>query len=606
MNFKPRKWQEKCLEAFQTRLEAGETSFVFEACMAAGKSHMAAMISSLLLEKYNVDHVLVLVPWRSIQGDIQAGMLGTFGAMMLDARDRFFVYSRRQPRQRAPRNDATITLYQEVCCQEAIETLNMWREDGFNFALICDEIHHTNEIDSNWGVYVEQLQQLAAYSVFMSGTFFRSDKKPISCIPLEDGKPIKHYRFPYREGVKENVVRAVTTREFDACIHFYDKHSGRRYERSLRDIEPKEEAQARKQVLDPHGECIREMITKVNEDLTKTRTKFPDAGCLFVCRPGRNTDYAAAQEDYGLEDRHVHLIAQEIQNLTGIYPTVVTHKDTNGPGKIARFRSGSDPYLVAINMVSEGCDIPRLRAIAFCRYTDSEMLFRQIVGRALRLHQLEDGTAAQIYLPAFPRLIGFAKHLYDEAQEGILDRRCPICGEWPCACPCPICGKNPCECPKGVGPTIESSILGLLAVPILDGGHVGDEQVLEHFVAFAEQLGQQNPAHLHSNKTQLGHVLQLYSAHMRAGERPAQGPPALNPVMERGRLVRSINRIIRQLAFRLYTYQAHNNDFAAAYYHEIELVFKEKPKVIFETWPIEKLREVAQHIEQRLIAIFSR
>ena len=43
-----------------------------------------------------------------------------------------------------------------------------------------------------------------------------------------------------------------------------------------------------------------------------------------------------------------------------------------------------NPYLVAVNMVSEGCDIPRLRAVAFCRYTTSEMLFRQIVGASKR------------------------------------------------------------------------------------------------------------------------------------------------------------------------------------------------------------------------------
>src|SRR5687768_10134007 len=93
-------------------------------------------------------------------------------------------------------------------------------------------------------------------------------------------------------------------------------------------------------------------------------------------------------------------------------------------------------------MVSEGCDIPRLRAVAFCRYTTSQMLFRQIVGRALRLHKDEDGTAAQIYLPAFPRLVEFAERLYSDAQEGLRDRRCKKCGEDPCQCVC----EQPCDC----------------------------------------------------------------------------------------------------------------------------------------------------------------
>ena len=52
------------------------------------------------------------------------------------------------------------------------------------------------------------------------------------------------------------------------------------------------------------------------------------------------------------------------------------------------------------------------------------MLFRQICGRALRMHQLEDGTAALIHTPAFPRRLEFAANLYNEADEIIRDRRC--------------------------------------------------------------------------------------------------------------------------------------------------------------------------------------
>jgi hypothetical protein len=120
MSFQPRKWQQDCLERFQQKLKEGSTSFVLEACMGAGKSAMAAWLAKTLLDDQGVEHVIVLVPWMSIQGDVDKGMLGAFGETMgLDARDRFFTYGRRQVRQPRPKMDATITLYQEVCCQEA-------------------------------------------------------------------------------------------------------------------------------------------------------------------------------------------------------------------------------------------------------------------------------------------------------------------------------------------------------------------------------------------------------------------------------------------------------------------------------------------------------
>lgn len=601
MTFKPRKWQQDCLERFEQKLKQGETSFVFEACMGAGKSAMAAIIAQKLLNDHEVDHVLALVPWRSIQGDTDKGMLGTFANLGLDPRDRFFTHSRRLARQPRPKMDATITLYQEACCQEAVETLTMWKREGFTFALICDEIHHTNEINSTWGTYVEQIQSLASFSVFMSGTYFRSDRKPISCIPLdENDEPIKDYRFSYASGVKENVVRAVTTREINANVLLYDKIKDAKYELLLSDTTTKELSEAKKQVLDPHGECIRHMIENVHAALMQTRTKFPDAACLFVCRPGGGDNFTRENGGEAIEDRNVHKISRQIETLTGESPTVVTHRDRDSVGKIARFRRGTDPYLVAINMVSEGCDIPRLRAVAFCRYTNSEMLFRQIVGRALRLHTPEDGTAAQIYIPAFPRLVEFAERLYSEAQEGIKDRRCSQCGGWPCECPCGECGEHPCVCEQVLFPTTELKLLGIDATPVLDGGHVGPDKVTEHYVRYAVTITQQNDAHRHFNHTQLGHALQQFVQLQQNGARQAPVAPAQpNAAAEREKLIRLINRHVKRLAYHHY-----HKEYARAYHVEIELPFREKLSVIKNTWTVDKLRQVADRLERRIMEVF--
>ena len=614
MTFTPRKWQEECLERFKQKRAEGTTSFVIEACMGAGKSALAAWIAKHLLEddENGVDHVLVLVPWKSIQGDAEKGMLGAFGQLMgLDSRDRFFTY-KRQPRQPRPDGmDATITLYQEVCNQAAIETLKMWKADGWSFALICDEIHHTNEIDSSWGEYVGEMKNLAAFSVFMSGTFYRSDKNPISCIQTvvnENGEkvPIKDYRYTYPHGVKEKVVRPVTTCEINATVLLKDRNTGREYDVMLDETSAKELPEAKKQVLDPYGECVRHIIEQAHGDLLKTRSRFPDAACLFVCRPGGGGNYTG--DDGGAlaqEDKYVHAIAKQIEGITGEKPTVVTHRDADAVGKIACFRRAKNPYLVAVNMVSEGCDIPRIRAVAFCRYTTSEMLFRQIVGRALRRQDGDDDTAAQIYVPAFPVLLGFAKTLYSEAQEGIRDRRCAICQQYPCECPCEKCGEpRPCACTKSLFPE-ENPLIGLSAIPVPDGGHYGADKVLQDFVVLARRVTELYELHRAANPVQMGHQFMAMKALEAEGRpSPAASPTPqaqFNPVAERDKVRRLINRHVRRIAMHVY-----KRDFGKAYYEEVERHFHAKFKVIIETWGVEKLRPVADRLEKRIREVFRR
>ncbi|HZZ79737.1 MAG TPA: DEAD/DEAH box helicase family protein [Gemmataceae bacterium] len=623
MAFRPRKWQIECVKRFLEKRAEGATSFVLEACMGAGKSALAAWIAKVLLEggvgeEYgfgddglteSVDHVLVLMPWRSIQGDAEKGMLGAFGQLMgLDSRDRFFTYKRQARQPRPDGMDATITLYQEVCNQAAIETLKMWKADGWTFALICDEIHHTNEIDSSWGDYVEEIKNLAAFSVFMSGTFYRSDRNPISCIPTvlneqNERMPVKDYRYTYPQGVKESVVRPVTTREINATVLLKDRNTEREYSVMLDETSAKELSEAKKQVLDPHGECVRHIIELAHTDLLKTRSKYPDAACLFVCRPGGGENFT--REDGGgqaQEDRHVHAIAKQIEGLTGERPTVVTHRDADAAGKIAVFRRGNNPYLVAVNMVSEGCDIPRIRAVAFCRYTTSEMLFRQIVGRALRRQDGDDDTAAQIYLPSFPQLLAFGKTLYLEAQEGIRDRTCAICEQYPCRCPCEQCGQpRPCECKRTLFPQ-ENPIVALNATPVLDGGHFGADKVMEEMVRLADRIKELYEVHRASNSVQMGHAFQAMKR-LEQESAPSAAPPTpgYNPIAERDKLRRVINRHVRRLGIHVY-----KKDFKRAYYQEIERFFREKFTVIVNTWSVEQLRPVADRLDKRILEVFRR
>lgn len=60
-------------------------------------------------------------------------------------------------------------------------------------------------------------------------------------------------------------------------------------------------------------------------------------------------------------------------------------------------------------------------------------------------------------------------------------------------------------------------MIGIDAVPVNDGGHVGEDHVKEIFVNFAQRIALTNPAHSHSNHVQVGHMLQQFVKMQEAG-----------------------------------------------------------------------------------------
>jgi hypothetical protein len=91
-------------------------------------------------------------------------------------------------------------------------------------------------------------------------------------------------------------------------------------------------------------------------------------------------------------------------------------RDQNDPdpaNAIRFFRSSHDPWIVAVNMVSEGVDIPRLRVVIYLTNRLTLLSFRQIVGRVVRTDPNNVDDLGRVYLPADPRLLEMAKKVTD-------------------------------------------------------------------------------------------------------------------------------------------------------------------------------------------------
>ena len=103
-------------------------------------------------------------------------------------------------------------------------------------------------------------------------------------------------------------------------------------------------------------------------------------------------------------------------HVLGFRPVVAASRlrdpgDPDPANAIRFFRSSHDPWIVAVNMVSEGVDIPRLRVVIYLTNRLTLLSFRQIVGRVVRKDPANVDDHGRVYLPADPRLLAMAREV---------------------------------------------------------------------------------------------------------------------------------------------------------------------------------------------------
>jgi hypothetical protein len=81
--------------------------------------------------------------------------------------------------------------------------------------------------------------------------------------------------------------------------------------------------------------------------------------------------------------------------------------------------------MVAVRMVSEGVDVPRLMVGVYATSTSTPLYFAQAVGRFVRARRR--GETATVFLPSVPALLRLAGEL-EEERDHVLGR--PVDGTW--------------------------------------------------------------------------------------------------------------------------------------------------------------------------------
>src|SRR5690606_39907967 len=116
--------------------------------------------------------------------------------------------------------------------------------------------------------------------------------------------------------------------------------------------------------------------------------------------------HEAAGFVYYTDVEHAHQIAKA-RKRRGEACRVVTNESPNAQQVINAFRHSNCRWIVAVGMISEGTDIPRLQVCCYFSRIRTELHYRQVLGRGLRRTSKVDEQDS-LFMLAEPALRSFA------------------------------------------------------------------------------------------------------------------------------------------------------------------------------------------------------
>nr|WP_152363377.1 DEAD/DEAH box helicase [Microlunatus speluncae] len=381
-----RAWQAAALTQY---FETQPKDFLAVATPGAGKTSFALTLAANLLDRRIIDRIIIVAPtehlktqWAEAADKINIAIDPNFGVKQ----------------GKTSRDFVGIALTYAGVAQN---TLGLRiRTEAFNTLVILDEVHHAGDALS-WGEGVREAFEPATRRLMLTGTPFRSDANPIPFVTYEPEAGGGHrsradYSYGYAPALADGIVRPVLFLAYSGDLHWRtsagDEVAARLGEPMTRDLA----GQALRTALDPEGAWIPSVLRAADTRLTEVREHVPDAGGLVIA-----SDQNSARS-----------YAEILHAITKKKPTVVLSDDPKASKKITKFAESDDRWMVAVRMVSEGVDVPRLAVGVYATSIATPLFFAQAVGRFVRARAR--GETASVFLPSVPHLLLFAAEMERE------------------------------------------------------------------------------------------------------------------------------------------------------------------------------------------------
>ncbi len=393
-----RAWQVAALARYR---EAAPRDFLAVATPGAGKTTFALRVATDLLAARTVEQVIVVTPTEHLK--VQWAEAAAKVGLHLDPG----LGGSRRGRSRQYQGQA-VTYAGVAAATHAYEA----RTVNARTLVIFDEIHHAGD-SLSWGEAVAQAFELSTRRLALTGTPFRSDATPIPFVRYAeeaDGtrRSVADYTYGYAEALRDHVVRPVVFLAYGGGMRWRtragDELAVNLGEPLTRDVT----AQAWRTALDPAGEWMPAVLAAADKRLSEVRRHVPDAGGLVIAS----------------DQRQARAYARALTAITGEPATTVLSDDPGASRRIEAFAASEQRWMVAVRMVSEGVDVPRLAVGVYATATSTPLFFAQAVGRFVRSRRR--GELASVFLPTVPILLAHAGAL-ERQRDHVLGR--PATGE---------------------------------------------------------------------------------------------------------------------------------------------------------------------------------
>ncbi|MER6433176.1 DEAD/DEAH box helicase family protein [Streptomyces sp900105245] len=498
---KLRKWQEDGLRKFL----GTQADFLAVATPGAGKTTFALLAAKSMIDRSEITNVFVIVPTGHLRG--QWARAAAREGIKLDSE---FV---NRSQEKAKDYDGIVATYQSVAANPLL-----WRKLACDprrpSLIIFDEIHHAGDAEHlAWGAALSEAFGSAHRRLSLSGTPFRSDGRPIPFLTYDAmRRVVPDINYDYGMALQDQeVVRPVAFPAMDgeARWRFASEHS---MTQKLSEADATTIAAALKTALDPGGQWIPSVLHRAHEELNLMRQDKPDCGGLVVA-----TDQASA-----------HAYADILRRQTGEAVKVAVSDDPAASKIIEEYAKSDTRWIVAVQMVSEGVDIPRLGVIVYATRIRTEMFFRQVVGRCVRKQGDEDEMCARVFIPSIAQLLSIAAGIERTVDAVLADEESKVRRD--------TAEEDESDSPTPTLPRT-TEVLGSSAAAhafTINSGEAFEESELLH----ARRLGQQAGLPVGTEPSAIARLLRLSGGSAQPGAAPE--PPMQQTLSERKKELREL------------------------------------------------------------------
>jgi len=382
-----RVWQQEALAKLEARERA---SFLAVATPGAGKTTFALTAVHRALVARQVRRIVIVVPTQHLKHQwamaaekfdiyLDPGWSASDGALPSDV------------------HGIAVTYQQVAANPRAL------RHVVHGAFVVLDEIHHAAD-NRSWGDSVRLAFSPAWLRLCMSGTPFRSDQSTIPFIRYVGDEAEADYEYGYGEALDDRrVVRPVFFPRINGRME-WTSPDGIAYAATFEDVLGRTlSSQRLRTALDLDGDWLPAVLTKAHRQVLHLRQQDPCAAGMVIA----------------MDQDHARGIGRILYERLGVNPIIATSDDPHASRRIAAFAEGCAPWIVAVRMVSEGVDIPRLRVGVYATNTVTDLFFRQAVGRLVRMSGSLRQQFAYMFIPDDMRLRRFAFGIAEQRRHSL-------------------------------------------------------------------------------------------------------------------------------------------------------------------------------------------